>query len=233
MKNKNNLLIVIPARGGSKRIPYKNIKKIGGQPMIYWPIRELLKKFTSQDLIISTDDKKIISTLEEIDIKVPFLRPKNLSDDFTGTVPVAKHALEWYEINVKKVDYVLIVYPTAIMLKINDIIEAIETLKTNKICELVMSATDFPAPIQRGLFINKKGFAKMFYPNFYKTRSQDLIPSYHDAGQFYLWRSKSLRENKTLVNAKAKLLFINRNYVIDIDTHQDISIAEEKLKLFK
>ena len=230
---KNNLLIIVPARGGSKRIKNKNIKKICGQPMIYWPLKELSKKFESKNIIVSTDDNKIISTVEKIGLKVPFVRPKELSDEITGTVPVASHALNWYENNVKKIDYVLIVYPTALMLDIKDIVKSIKILKSDHDCELVMSATSFPSPIQRGIFLNKNGFAKMFYPKFYKTRSQDLKPSYHDAGQFYLWKSKSLRDKKTLVNSKTRLFLINRNFVIDIDTLEDLKVAETKLKLLK
>lgn len=233
MNIEENLLIVIPARGGSKRIPNKNIKKLCGQPMIYWPLQELSKKFSSKKILVSTDDKNIISVVERIGLKVPFVRPKNLSDDFTGTMPVASHALEWYEDNIEKIDFVLIVYPTAVMLNINDVIKAIELLKSDVTCELVMSATEFPFPIQRGVYIKKNGFAEMFYPKYYKTRSQDLISSYHDAGQFYVWKSDSLRKNKTLVNSNTKLFQINRNYVIDIDTPTDINIAETKLKLFQ
>jgi len=233
LKQKDNLLVIIPARGGSKRIPKKNIKTILGQPMIYWPLKELSKEFKPENILISTDDKNIITLVEKIGLNVPFLRPKNLSDDFTGTIPVINHALEWYENNIKKVDFVVIVYPTALFLKMNDLKKAIKMLKSNKENELVMSATDFPSPIQRGIYLDKFGFAKMFYPYNYDIRSQDLKPAYYDAGQFYVWRSESIRQSKTLVNSKAQLLKINRNFVIDIDTTEDVEIAKNKLKLFK
>lgn len=233
MKFEKNLLIIIPARGGSKRIPYKNIIPICGQPMIYWPLNELTKGFKLEEILISTDDQKIATVVEKLGIKISFIRPKNLSDDFTGTMPVATHALNWYEKNVKKTDFVLIVYPTALMLDIQNIFKAIQILKFDKNCDLVMSVTDYPSPIQRSLFLDKNGYGQMFYPKFYQTRSQDLTTSYHDAGQFYIWKSKSLKEKKTIVNSNVKLFKIHRNFVIDIDTLEDIEIAETKLKMFK
>ena len=167
MNIEENLLIVINW-GGSKRIPNKNIKKLCGRPMIYWPLQELSKKFSSKKIIVSTDDKNIISIVERIGLKVPFVRPKNLSDDFTGTMPVASHALKWYEDNIKKIYFVLIVYPTAVMLNINDVIKAIELLKSDATCELVMSATEFPFPIQRGVYIKKMALLKCFIQNITK-----------------------------------------------------------------
>ena len=229
----DNFLIIIPARGGSKRIPDKNIKKIFGYPMIYWPLKELSKGFNSKNILISTDDTKIVKTVEKIGINIPFLRPKYLSDDFTGTMPVVEHALGWYEKNVKKIDYVIVVYPTALMLKFKNIKEAIKILEMDNTCELVMSATNFPSPIQRGLYLDKNGYAKMFSPKNYTSRSQDLINSFHDAGQFYVWRSSSVRNKKTLVNSKVKLFHINREFVVDIDTEEDIKIVKKKLKYFK
>ena len=139
-----NTLVVIPARGGSKRIPNKNIKSICGQPMIYWPLMELRKIFKAENVLVSTDSNLIKVTVEQKGQKVPFIRPKSLSDDFTGTVPVANHALSWYEQNVKEVDYVLTVYPTALLLREEDIYSAMATLRDDKSCDSVMSASNFP-----------------------------------------------------------------------------------------
>ena len=226
-----NTLVVIPARGGSKRIPNKNIKSICGQPMIYWPLMELRKIFKAENVLVSTDSNLIKVTVEQKGLKVPFIRPKSLSDDFTGTVPVANHALSWYEQNVKEVDYVLTVYPTALLLREEDIHSAMATLRNDKSCDSVMSASNFSFPIQRAVFENSDGYAEMFQPQHYSTRSQDLIEAKHDAGQFYLSRASSLRDGALLTNSKVKLQLLHRKNVIDIDTVEDLEIAEQKLRL--
>ena len=231
MRMFENTLVVIPARGGSKRIPNKNIKSICGQPMIYWPLMELRKIFKAEDVLVSTDSNLIKFTVEQKGLKVPFIRPKSLSDDFTGTVPVANHALSWYEQNVKKVDYVLTVYPTALLLREEDICSAMAPLRDDKSCDSVMSASNFSFPIQRAVFENSDGYAEMFEPQHYSTRSQDLIEAKHDAGQFYLSRASSLRDGALLTNSKVKLQLLHRKNVIDIDTVEDLEIAEQKLRI--
>lgn len=231
--NFKNTLVVIPARGGSKRIPNKNIKDIHGQPMIFWPLDELKKLFDYESIIISTDSEQIINLVESKGLKVPFKRPERLSDDFTGTVEVVQHAVKWYESNIKKVDFVLTVYPTAVLLSANDLCRAMETLSSDEKCDSVMSATTFPFPIQRAVFENHKGYAEMFEPNNYSARSQDLIEAKHDAGQFYLSRVEAIRNGKLLTNSNVKLHILKRNNVIDIDTLEDFHIAEEKLILQK
>lgn len=229
----DSTLVVIPARGGSKRIPNKNIKKISGQPMIYWPLMELKKIFSSQNILISTDSELIKERIEAKGLTVPFLRPDALSDDYTGTAEVVEHALDWYEANVKKVDFVLTVYPTAVLLNENDIRSAIGALDEDHECDSVMSATNFSFPIQRAVFENDLGYAEMFYPEHYSTRSQDLIEAKHDAGQFYLSRAIAVRRKSLLINSKVKLQMLHRNKVVDIDTLEDFEIAEEKLNIYK
>ena len=226
-------LVVIPARGGSKRIPNKNIIHIYGQPMIYWPLAELSKLFNSKNVLVSTDSDEIKSMVETKGLKVPFKRPDKLSDDITGTTEVAKHALEWYEKNVRKVDYVLMVYPTAVLLFEKDICEAMNSLCNDNKCDSVMSATSFSYPIQRAVFENKNGFAEMFQPENYPFRSQDLIEAKHDAGQFYLSKVEAVRGGKLLTNSNVKLHLLNRDKVIDIDTLEDFDIAEDRLRMYK
>ena len=233
MKALNNVLVVIPARGGSQRIPNKNVKEIFGQPMIYWPLMELRKIFSKDSVLISTDSTLIKDYAEQKGLSVPFMRPKSLSDNFTGTVPVVQHALKWYETNVKKVDFVLTVYPTAVLLNEDDIRGAITTLAEDEECDSVMSATSFSFPIQRAVHEDQSGYAVMFYPEHYSTRSQDLIEAKHDAGQFYFSRAESVRRGALLTNSKVKLQMLHRNSVVDIDTLEDFKIAEEKLLMRK
>lgn len=225
-------LVVIPARGGSKRIPKKNIKNIYGKPMIFWPLSVLNNFFHLDNIIVSTDSIEIKEKIESTGLRVPFLRPKKLSDDYTTTAEVVKHALDWYEKNVKNVNYVLTVYPTAVMLSEDDIKIAFRELIADRDCDSIMSATHFPFPIQRAIYKGNDGYAKMFEPKNYSKRSQDLVEAFHDAGQFYINRVESIRKDKILTNSNTKLHILNRNRVVDIDTPEDFEIAEEKLFLF-
>jgi pseudaminic acid cytidylyltransferase len=229
----SNTLVVIPARGGSKRIPNKNLKVIHGQPMIYWPLMAIKNIFNADKVIVSTDSESIKKSVECKGLNVPFIRPKSLSGDFTGTVPVVTHALKWYEENVQKIDYVLTIYPTAVMLRGDDIREAIKTLKNDKKCDSIMSAIRFPFPIQRAVYENNDGYAQMFEPENYSKRSQDLTEAMHDAGQFYLSNADAVRGGALITNSNVRLHLLHRNDVVDIDTIEDFEIAEEKLKLYK
>ena len=231
--NLDSTLVVIPARGGSKRIPNKNIKEIFGQPMIYWPLMEIQKIFHRDNVLISTDSELIKEFVESKGLSVPFMRPRNLSDDFTGTTAVVQHALHWYETNVKKVEFVLTVYPTAVLLNENDISSAIAKLNEDSECDTVMSATNFAFPIQRAVYENNKGYAEMFDPSYHSARSQDLVEAKHDAGQFYLSRAEAVRNGALLTNLRVKLKLLHRNNVVDIDTIEDFEIAEQKLRINK
>lgn len=234
MKNNfESTLVVIPARGGSKRIPNKNIKTIFGQPMIYWPLMALNKLFRSCNILVSTDSRLIKTTIEATGLKVPFKRPANISDDFATTSDVIIHALNWFESNVRKVKYVLTVYPTAVLLSEEDIVSAMKKLKKDNKADSVMSATYFQFPIQRAIYQNSKGYLDMFQPENYIKRSQDLIKTMHDAGQFYLSKSEAIRKGVLFTNSKVKPLILHPSKVIDIDTLEDFDLAEEKLRLYK
>lgn len=201
--------------------------------MIFWPLSTLSKLFFSENILVSTDSDKIKAIVETKNLKTSYKRPAYLSDDFTGTVDVVTHALKWYEKNMYKVKFVLTVYPTALMLSMSDICEAMTILKNDKKCDSIMSATNFSFPIQRAVYEDKQGYVKMFEPNNYSVRSQDLIEAKHDAGQFYLSRVEAVRSGKILTDSVVKLHLLNQNKVIDIDTPEDFKIAEERLKLYK
>ena len=226
-------LVVIPARGGSKRIHNKNIIDINGQPMIYWPLIQLSTIFKGSDVLVSTDSSEIKSAVEKKGLQVPFLRPAELSDDYTGTAEVVAHALNWYEDHVCKVEYVMTVYPTAVLLSAADIVAAVEALRSDRNCDSIMSATSFPFPIQRAVFENSAGYAEMFEPSHYSSRSQDLTEAMHDAGQFYVSKASVVREGRVLTNTNVKLHKLARNKVVDIDTFEDFQIAEERLRLMR
>ena len=169
----DDVLVVVPARGGSKRICNKNIKNIGGWPMISWPLRQLSTLFKSGRVVVSTDSQKIVDLVKKYNLDVPFIRPEELSGDYVGTMPVVSHALSWYERYVQKVKYILIVYPTAVILDYTNILKAYEIITNNSLCGCVFSAAHFAAPIQRA-FYEKNGFASMISPEYLSVRSQDL-----------------------------------------------------------
>ena len=175
---------IIPARGGSKRIPKKNIKDFCGNPMISYPIKVALKSKIFQRVIVSTDDNEIAKVSESFGAEVPFIRPKNISDDFATTGDVMSHAAKWLKENANHLASVCCIYATAPFIKKDDLIKAYNLFKENK-WSFVFSATSFPFPIQRAIKLNEEGGIKMFQPEHFESRSQDLTESYHDAGQFY------------------------------------------------
>ncbi len=220
------IIAIIPARGGSKRIPKKNIKDFCGKPMIAWSILALKSCDLISDIIVSTDSDEIKNVAEEFGAKVPFIRPKELSDDHTGTAAVTKHALEWYIENIEAPDFVLTVYPTAVFLSANDIQSAYELLKeTNS--QIVFSGTEYPFSIQRAVFITENKRVQMFEPENYSTRSQDLTKAYHDAGQFYLARKNAVLNDVLPFSDQSSILVLPRHRVVDIDTLEDLEFAEK------
>ncbi len=221
-----NILVIMPARGGSKRIANKNIKQICGRPMIHWPLCEILKKINKANIIVSTDNKKIAEIVSELGIGIPFFRPKELSDDYTGTAEVAKHALEWFCKKHFMPLFVAVVYPTAVLLNIDDILSSINIMKDAEDCDLIMTAQIFNAPIQRALRVDENGFANMLEPQHYLTRSQDLIETYHDAGQFYIYKPNILIDNIPIVDSKIMLKVLDKNSAVDIDNISDFHTAE-------
>lgn len=231
--NFKSTLVIIPARGGSKRIPNKNIKPIFGQPMIYWPLMALNNLFSVENILVSTDSELIKKAIENKGLKIPFKRPASISDDFSITSDVVSHSLNWFENNVKKVQYVLTVYPTAVLLSEKDIVSAMKTLSEDNMVDTIMSATYFQSPIQRAVFENAEGYLEMFQPENYEKRSQDLVQAMHDAGQFYLSKAESIRKGMLLTNSKVKPHILHPRKVIDIDTLEDFDLAEEKLSLYK
>ena len=224
------IIAIVPARRGSKRIPQKNVKHFYGKPIIKWPLEVLKQSKIIDEIIISTDCEDVISISEEMGIKVPFLRPKELSDDITGTAAVIKHALEWYIQNKGNVDYVLTVYPTAVFLRNEDIIEAYEMIKNDE-NDIIFTGTEYAYPIQRAVFLDENKKVKMFEPKHMITRSQDLKKSYHDAGQFYFAKSSAVLSEISALSQLSSMIVLPRERVFDIDTQEDFNLAEKMFKL--
>jgi pseudaminic acid cytidylyltransferase len=219
------ILAIIPARGGSKRIPKKNIKEFCGKPMIAWPILTLQASGLIDDIIVSTDSSEIQATVESLNVKSPFLRPPELSDDNIGTGPVIKHAAEWYIANIGKPDLILTVYPSAVFISPADIEKAVKLLLESD-ADSLTACGEYEYPIQRALFLDKNNRIEMFSPQHLNTRSQDLELAYHDAGQLYLSNLHFIMDGSEQFLKNSIMFVLPRHKVVDIDTPEDYEFAE-------
>ena len=217
-------IIIIPARAGSKRIPKKNIKDFKGKPIIERIIKKVIKIKYFQKIIVSTDNDEIAEISKKSGALVPFLRPKSLSDDFTPAREVIIHALDWYKEKGTTFDKVCCIFPTSILLKKEDLVKGLDKSIKSKDDSYVFSATSFSHPIQRAFNI-KKGISNMINPENFNERTQDLIPYYHDAGQFYIASSNTWL-NKTNFFENGTPLLIPKWQAVDIDDQEDWERAE-------
>jgi len=225
--NKKNAVAIIPARGGSKRIPKKNIKEFHGKPLIAYSIETALASNLFEKVVVTTDDEEIAQTSKEYGAQVPFIRPKELSDDFTGTVDVVNHAAEYLESQGERFDYICTIYATAPLLQKEYLLKAYEKLKNSDAIN-AFSATSMPFPIQRTFKLNSDGRCEMFTPEHYMSKSQDLEEAYQDAGQFY-WTSRRRQKNSKnqVVFSEISIPIILPRYLVqDIDTLEDWKRAE-------
>lgn len=218
-------LAVIPARGGSKRIPRKNIKLFGGKPMIAWSIEAARLSGCFEHIIVSTDDAEIAEVAITHGAEVPFMRPTELSDDHTGTTPVIAHAVRWQEQQGLSPDWVCCIYATAPFVRAADLQRGLE-VATASAADYAFSVTSYAFPIQRAIRITPNERAEMFSPQHFNTRSQDLEEAYHDAGQFYWGRSQAWLAAKPLFSEFSAPIILPRHRVQDIDTPEDWERAE-------
>ena len=219
-------IAVIPARGGSKRIPRKNIKSFNGKPMIAWSIEVAKLSGLFGRIIVSTDDAEIAEVAEKYGAEVPFTRPPELSNDFAVTAEVVAHATRWIiEQGVAALHSVCCIYATAPFIRLEDIRRGSEELDSGD-WDYAFTATDFAVPIFRSFEKTTEGGIKMFYPEHFLTRSQDLPVALHDAGQFYWGTPEAWLESRRIFDLRSKVLLIPRWRVQDIDTPEDWQRAE-------
>jgi len=224
-------IAIIPARGGSKRIPRKNIKEFLGKPIIAYSIEVAIKSDLFDKVIVSTDDSEVARVAQIYGAEVPFMRPSELSDDYTGTNDVVKHALNWYSKRGISVEYACCIYATVPFLRVQYLQEGLEKLQLhNK--SFAFSVTSFPSPVQRAMMIKKNGVT-MLYPKHSNTRSQDLEETYHDAGQFYWGRAEAFLNNEKLFAQQSFPVIIPRELVQDIDTIEDWNKAKLIYKILQ
>ena len=218
-------IAVIPARGGSKRIPRKNIKLFCGKPMIAWSIEAAIHSECFDRIIISTDDAEIAHVAEAFGGEAPFIRPAELSDDYVGTIPVVAHAIDWMERRGASVEFACCLYATAPFVLPQDLRDGFDILvQTN--ADFALSVTSYAFPIQRAIRVRADQRIEMFQPEFYSSRSQDLEEAFHDAGQFYWGRSTAWLSGLPLFSASAAPVQLPRFRVQDIDTVEDWTQAE-------
>jgi pseudaminic acid cytidylyltransferase len=222
-------IAVIPARGGSKRIPRKNILAFAGKPIIAYSIEAAQRSGLFDHIIVSTDDEEIAAVSREWGAETPFLRPSTLSDDHTGTSAVVKHAIEWFVERNEPVAFACCIYATAPFLQEQYLREAFDTLSTTDKA-YVFPVTSFAFPIQRAIKLDASGRPQFFYPEHITSRSQDLEPSYHDAGQFCFGRADAFLREGPIFGEQSSAIVIPRYLVEDIDTIEDWTRAELMFK---
>lgn len=218
-------IAVIPARGGSKRIPRKNIKPFCGKPMIGWSIEAAQASSCFDHIVVSTDDAEIAEVAKQLGAEVPFMRPPELSGDHTGTTAVIAHAIDWFASQGQVPDKVCCLYATAPFVTADDLRRGL-TVLTKSGCDYAFTVTSYAFPIQRAIRMTKTGRVEMFNPEHFNTRSQDLEEAYHDAGQFYWGQTEAWQEERIIFCPASVPVLLPRHRVQDIDTPEDWVRAE-------
>lgn len=221
---------IIPARGGSKRIPRKNIKPFFGQPMISYSIRAAQESGLFDSVVVSTDDEEIADVARSFGADIPFMRPADLANDHAGTGAVVIHALEWFLKAGIKYDAACCIYATAPLLDPESLKEGWEKLQDKR---FAFSVTSFPFPIQRALRQTADGSVDMFWPENLTRRSQDLEPAYHDAAQFYWGWTDAWLNGEIAFSPISAPVILPRTQVVDIDTPEDWEVAEVTYRVLK
>jgi pseudaminic acid cytidylyltransferase len=222
-------ICIIPARGGSKRIPRKNIKTFCGKPIIAYSIEAAINSKLFDEVMVSTDDEEIATIAIQYGAKVPFLRSEENSNDYAGTIDVILEVLQNYNNMDKIFTYACCIYPTAPLIQINTLTNAYNILLKQNF-ETVFPITSFSFPILRALQVDERSRVSMIWPENMSKRSQDLAPAYHDAGQFYWMKVSDIQKNKKLYTDYSGVVILNDLDVQDIDNETDWVIAEMKYK---
>ncbi|MDT0645916.1 pseudaminic acid cytidylyltransferase [Zunongwangia sp. F260] len=227
----NRNLCIIPARGGSKRIPRKNIRSFMGKPIIAYSIEAALNSGLFDEVMVSTDDEEIAEIARKYGADIPFMRSKENANDFATTVDVLLEVLEEYDAEGKEFENMCCIYPTAPFITEAKLVEAFEKLSRENL-DAVFPVIPFGYPIQRSLkYYNNK--LRFFFPEYEKSRSQDLEKAYHDAGQFYFIRTENFVRNKSIITENTGGIIIAEMEAQDIDTETDWNLAELKYELIQ
>ena len=218
-------ICVIPARGGSKRIPRKNIKEFHGKPMIAWSIEAAQKANIFSKILVSTDDDEIAHIAKSMGAEVPFLRPKELSDDYATTGNVMSHASQWMIQAGLTSDVICCLYPTAPFVQSSDLVEA-HRIIISEDWQYVFSVCEYSSPVFRSFEKNANGGIRMLFPECFETRSQDLPNVFHDSGMFYMGTLDAWSTGLPAFGEYSFPIIIPSWRVQDIDTPEDWKRAE-------
>lgn len=225
-------IAIITARGGSKRIPKKNIRTFCGKPIIAYSIESALKSEIFDEVMVSTDSEEIARVAVQYGAKVPFMRSDKNADDYATTNDVLQEVIREYEKMGRKFDYVCCIYPTAPFVTSTKLQAAMQILSASN-ADQVVTVVRFSFPPQRCFVVDEDGNLVYKWPENQRRRSQDLEPYYHDAGQFYFFDANVFYAAKKPVNMKTKAYILPDLEVQDIDTIEDWQIAEMKFKLMQ
>lgn len=218
-------LCVIPARGGSKRIPRKNIRLFSGRPIIAWVIEIARLSGCFNEIMVSTEDEEIAKIAREWGASVPFMRRKETADDYSTTSDVLLEVIQNYHKQGQLYDLACCLYPTAALLSPDRLREGKKMMQSDEDLETVVSIIPFSHPIERALVIDNNRISWL-QPQHTSTRTQDLRPAFHDAGQFYWFRISSFVKNPVLLGKSSAPIKLHKTEVCDIDNEYDWSLAE-------
>jgi N-acylneuraminate cytidylyltransferase len=216
-------IAIIPARGGSKRIPKKNIRLLAGKPAIAYPIELALESGLFGRVVVTTDDEEIASIAREFGAEVPFTRSVELSDDFAITIEVIADALQ--KLEIADIGFACCIYPVTPLLTKDRLNQAYEILKTN-LWDYVFPACEYTTPIERAFRKNYSGQVNFLDPNFVSTRTQDIEKSYYDAGQFYFGKIAAWKHMRPILSGKSTFIELTKNETLDIDDIEDWKLVE-------
>lgn len=220
----SNAIAIIPARGGSKRIPRKNIRPFAGKPVIARAIETARASGCFARVIVSTDDEEIGRVAREFGAETPFVRGRELADDHAGTLPVIQDAVRRLELPAESI--VACIYPVVPLLRPDVLADACARLRQSPEVSFVIAAAAFECPVQRGFHFSAEDGLRMMFPEMYKVRSQDLPPVYHDAGQFYFAKAATWLAAARIYLPDAIPWIMDRNSCVDVDTEEDWCRAE-------
>lgn len=218
-------IAVIPARGGSKRIPLKNIRVIGGRPLLAWPIEAAIRSGVFERIIVSTDHEAIAEAARAAGAEVPFIRPSDLSNDHCGTLEVVRHAACWAQAEGLGAESICCLYPTALFTRPQDLVLGLQQLESSH-WDYVFVAARFTAPVQRAFIRAADGSMRLLFPEHRCTRTQDLAETFHDVGQFYWGSSTAWREGRPIFGHRTSFVELPAERTQDIDTPEDWARAE-------
>lgn len=227
----SKLLCIIPARGGSKRIPHKNIKPFKGRPIISYAIEAALKSGVADEVMVSTDDLEIAEVAKQYGASFPFKRSDVTANDTAGVADVLVEVVSEYERRGEHFDYVMCVFAICPLIKHENIKKAYDMLLANPEAESITTMEAYSYPPQRCLEINEAGFAVMPHPEYYQWRSQDLPKQYHDSCQFAIFKTEALMRDKKMYTQHTLPFVLSELESQDIDTETDWALSEMKYDL--